>query len=295
MNQYPGLYNQPQGNMGVPFMNAGIPQQQFVSPYQVAQNMMGISPMQQPLMQMNPGNQALYPSAFGGLPYAAPAVPSNPICEMLMHIRQVELQEEARQQQLQQLQLQQQQQQQQQQKQQEQQWYQQYQKYQEECQHYMEQLQQQMQPQPQHVPTTPAADAPHFSPTTHPYRRSFAPDQRSPCYLRGLFDKEQNLLREYQRLGHFWVWREAKSGSHFQSFSIENQKLILKKAADPIEKNRIALNKEKTLKGNIVLNLNDLSGVSAYTSFGKTRMIELEIMYKSFEDANSEIRFEKKR
>ncbi|KAI9363229.1 hypothetical protein BD770DRAFT_381053 [Pilaira anomala] len=119
------------------------------------------------------------------------------------------------------------------------------------------------------------------------FRGNFSEPMQGPSVNRPRSKKEDKLAREYQKLGQFWVWRIADTEDKFQSFNIANQKLIRRKGENPEARNRIMLGKEKALKGDIMVDLNQFRGGCLTTSRGKNEFLPLDIKLETFDAVNN--------
>lgn len=105
--------------------------------------------------------------------------------------------------------------------------------------------------------------------------------------------KEEKLTREYQKLGSVWCWRIADSeDGRFQSFSIPNQKIIKRKSENPESRTRILLGKEKKLRGDIMVDLNQFRGGCMTTVRGQNQFLHLEIKEEPFDVGNTSFVFD---
>lgn len=104
--------------------------------------------------------------------------------------------------------------------------------------------------------------------------------------VRGRTKKEERLAQQYQKLGSFWCWRIADSDDQFQSFNISNQKIIKRKSDNVDSRGRILLGKEKTLPGDIMVDLNQGRGGCMTSTREQNSFLPLEIKLESFEGSS---------
>ncbi|OAD05657.1 hypothetical protein MUCCIDRAFT_155958 [Mucor lusitanicus CBS 277.49] len=100
--------------------------------------------------------------------------------------------------------------------------------------------------------------------------------------------KEAKLQRQYEELGTFYCWRRMEGpDQHFESFNIENQKLIKKKLNKPQPQTQIMLKKEKKLPGEIMIDLQQNRGCYLVKMGGDPVVVMLEIEQKSYGGGNN--------
>jgi hypothetical protein len=95
--------------------------------------------------------------------------------------------------------------------------------------------------------------------------------------------KEAKLQRQYEELGTFYCWRRMEGpDQHFESFSIDNQKLIKKKLSKAQPQTQIMLKREKKLPGEIMVDLQQNRGCYLVKMGGDPVVVMLEIEQKSY-------------
>ncbi|KAI8380871.1 hypothetical protein BD560DRAFT_387424 [Blakeslea trispora] len=99
--------------------------------------------------------------------------------------------------------------------------------------------------------------------------------------------KEAKLAKEYAKLGTFYCWRKLDgTDSHFESFSIPNQKIIKRKLAKNAP-SQIMLGKEKKLPGEIMVDLQQNRGCYLGKINGEQFLVQLEIKEETYHPANT--------
>lgn len=116
------------------------------------------------------------------------------------------------------------------------------------------------------------------------------PPTRRKSFLSTLFGwdededaKRKRKAKEYEKLGSFWCWRiiSPQPQMHFESFSITNQKYILKKIAKG-QGDIIFLYREKKLPGVVMIDVNQCRGCCMIQ---EKYFIQLEIKREQYNHA----------